>query len=94
MELGTLAMLYHFNTVLFAEAILPMSIENAMGLPSFRQVQSLIKDQSEVELKVATNDLLVGKIRWQDDVCICILDHYDQPTLIWKQAIVFIKPKA
>ena len=94
MEMGTLSMLYYFNTVLSAEAILPMSTENAMGLPSFRQVQSLIKEQSEVELKVITNDLLVGKIRWQDDLCVCILDHYDQPTIIWKQAIVFIKPKA
>ena len=70
-----------------------MSTENARGLPSFRQLQNLIKEESEVELKVVTNDLLVGKIRWQDDVCVCILDHYDQPTVIWKQAIVFIKPK-
>ena len=70
-----------------------MNNETAMGLPSFRQVQTLIKDQTEVEIKVNTNDLLVGKIRWQDDDCICLLDHYDQPTVIWKQAMVFLKPK-
>ena len=71
-----------------------MNNETSMGLPSFRQVQTLIKEQSEVEIKVNTNDLLVGKIRWQDDDCICLLDHYDQPTIIWKQAVVFLKPKS
>lgn len=64
-----------------------------MGLPNFRQIQTLIKEQGEVEIKVTTNDLLVGKIRWQDEECLCLLDHYDQPTIIWKQAIVFLKPK-
>ena len=64
------------------------------GLPSFRQLQTLIQGGAEVEIKVVTNDLLVGKIRWQDEFCLCLLDHYDQPTVIWKQAIVFLKPKS
>jgi host factor-I protein len=71
-----------------------MNNETSMGLPSFRQVQTLIKEQSEVEIKLITNDLLVGKIRWQDSDCLSLLDHYDQPTIIWKQAIVYLKPKA
>jgi host factor-I protein len=71
-----------------------MNNETSMGLPSFRQVQTLIKEQSEVEIKLITNDLLVGKIRWQDSDCLSLLDHYDQPTIIWKQAIVFLKPKS
>ena len=71
-----------------------MNNEAAMGLPSFRQIQTLVKEKSEVEIKVVTNDLLVGKIRWQDQDCLCLLDHYDQPTIIWKQAIVFLKPKS
>jgi host factor-I protein len=70
-----------------------MSNDSPMGLPNFRQIQTLIKEQGEVEIKVTTNDLLVGKIRWQDEECLCLLDHYDQPTIIWKQAIVFLKPK-
>ncbi len=70
-----------------------MAIDTDSGLPSFRQLQSLIQDNTEVEIKVITNDLLVGKIRWQDQQCLCLLDHYDQPTIIWKQAIVFVKPK-
>lgn len=70
-----------------------MTPELETGLPSVRQVQTLIKEDSEVEVKLITNDLLVGKLRWQDPHCFCLLDHYDQPTIIWKQAIVYLKPK-
>lgn len=64
------------------------------GLPSVRQVQGFIKDKQEVELKLSTDDLLVGKILWQDHNCLCLVDHYEQPTLIWWQALVYLKPKA
>jgi host factor-I protein len=71
-----------------------MSADLKTGMPSFRQLQTLIQSGSEVELKLMTNDLLVGKVRWQDDICICLMDHYDQQTIVWKQAIAFLKPKA
>ncbi len=64
------------------------------GLPSIRIVQTLIKEGSEVELKVATDDLIVGKILWQDPQYLCVVDHYNQQTIITRQAIVFMKPKA
>jgi host factor-I protein len=64
------------------------------GLPGVRQVQNYIKDKQEVELKLITDDLIVGKIIWQDPDCLCLLDHYEQPTLIWRQALVYIKSKA
>jgi host factor-I protein len=64
------------------------------GSPSIRQVQSLIREGTEVELKLITNDLLTGKIRWQDSDCLCLFDHYDQSTIVWRQAIVYMKPKA
>ncbi|MBW4576214.1 MAG: RNA-binding protein hfq [Aphanothece sp. CMT-3BRIN-NPC111] len=62
------------------------------GLPSVRQIQSFIKDQKEVEVKVSTNDLLVGKIIWQDPACLCISDRSEQQTIVWRQAIVYLKP--
>ena len=65
-----------------------------VGLPSVRQVQDYIKDKQEVEVKLSTDDLIVGKIIWQDASCICLVDHYDQPTLIWRQALIYLKPKA
>ena len=65
-----------------------------VGLPSVRQVQDFIKDKQEVELKLSTDDLIVGKIIWQDSSCLCLVDHYDQPTIIWRQALIYLKPKA
>jgi host factor-I protein len=64
------------------------------GLPSIRQVQTYIQDKQEVELKLTSDDLLVGKIIWQDANCLCLVDHYEKPTLVWRQALVFLKPKA
>ena len=65
-----------------------------VGLPSVRQVQDYIKDKQEVEVKLSTDDLIFGKIIWQDSSCICLVDHYDQPTLIWRQALIYLTPKA
>jgi host factor-I protein len=65
-----------------------------VNLPSIKQIQTYIKDQQEVEMKLITDDLIVGKILWQDPNCVCLVDHYNQPTLIWRQALVYLKPKA
>jgi host factor-I protein len=70
-----------------------MSVELETSLPSVRQIQSLIRDEKEVELKLVTGDLLAGKIRWQDNHCLSLTDQYDQPTIIWRQAIVYLKPR-
>lgn len=64
------------------------------ALPGVKQVQSYIKNEQEVELKLITDDLVVGKIIWQDADALCIIDHYNQQTLVWRQALVFLKPKA
>ena len=63
-------------------------------LPGVRQIQTYIKEKQEVELKLVTDDLVVGKITWQDDHCLCLMDHYNQETIIWRQALVYLKPKA
>jgi host factor-I protein len=62
-------------------------------LPGIRQVQTLIREGQEVEIKLVTGDLLAGKIRWQDPYCFCLIDQYDQQTLVWRQALVYLKPK-
>lgn len=63
-----------------------------MGLPSTRELQSLIRSEHHVELKLVTGELLVGKIVWQDPNCVCLLDQNEQPILVWRQALVYIKP--
>jgi host factor-I protein len=64
------------------------------GLPSVRKIQDYVKDKQEVELKLLTDDLLVGRIIWQDAYCLCLVDQYEQPTLVWRQALVYLKAKA
>jgi len=46
-----------------------------------------------VEIKLLTNDLLVGTILWQDPNCICLQDQNNLQILIWRNAIAFIRPK-
>jgi host factor-I protein len=48
------------------------------GLPSTRMVQNLIKEEKDVEIKLLSEDLVVGRVLWQDQHCICLVDHYDQ----------------
>lgn len=70
-----------------------MSSEFDTALPSIRQVQTLIKDTTVVELKLVTGDLLTGKINWQDRNCICLVDGNNQPSTVWRHAIAYLKPK-
>ena len=70
-----------------------MATELETGSPSVRQIQTLIRETTEVELKLVTGDLLAGKIRWQDSDCLALVDQYDQNTIVWRQAIVYLKPR-
>ncbi|MEL6438811.1 MAG: RNA-binding protein hfq [Cyanobacteria bacterium J06621_8] len=64
------------------------------ALPGVIMIQKYIKEEQEVELKLITDDLIVGKILWQDADSLCVMDHYNHQTLIWRQALVYLKPKA
>ena len=63
------------------------------GLPSVRQVQTYIKDKQAVEIKLMTNDILVGIVFWQDQNCICLRDEQEQQLLVWRGAIAYLKPR-
>ena len=71
-----------------------MKSEFDTALPSIRQVQTLIKEASNVELKLLTGDLLTGKINWQDQNCLCLIDEKNQTFTVWRQAIAYLKPKS
>lgn len=62
------------------------------GLPSVRQIQNFIKNKTYVEIGLITNQVLDGKVVWQDSQCISIVDNNEEKTLIWIQAIAYIKP--
>ncbi len=61
-------------------------------LPSIRQIQNIIKDKKQVQVKLLTGDLLAGKVFWQDKNCICIVEDTGQQTFVWRQAIAYVKP--
>ena len=60
------------------------------SLPSIRRIHSIIREKTEVEIKLTTGDQLRGKISWIDDQCIC-LDTSGHKVVIWQHAIAFIK---
>ncbi len=63
------------------------------GIPSVRQIQGLIKDGKEVEVKLITQDVLIGQLVWQDTDCICLTTHDGLRTIIWRHAIAYMKPQ-
>jgi host factor-I protein len=64
------------------------------GLPSVRQIQSFIKNKLTVEISLITKTTLRGKILWQDANCLCLINEEENDkTLIWFQAIVYLKPE-
>lgn len=67
-----------------------MSDEFNAGLPSSRQLQSLIRDKVEIEVQLVSGNHLAGTLKWQDPVCIYI-EGGDGQFQIWKQAIAYIK---
>lgn len=63
------------------------------GLPNIRQIQGLIRDGKEVEIKLVTQDVLIGQLRWQDQECLCLVTHDGLSTLVWRNAIAYLKPQ-
>lgn len=62
------------------------------GLPSVRQIQRYIKDKQKVVIQLATAETITGQVLWQDSQCLCLSDESNQSLLIWRQALIYIKP--
>ena len=67
-----------------------MATEFDTGLPSIRQVQTLIRDQQTVELKLLTGDIFTGIVVWQDAYAIC-LSVDGQTMFAMRTAIAYVK---
>ncbi|MCU0516622.1 MAG: RNA chaperone Hfq [Oscillatoria sp. Prado101] len=61
-------------------------------LPSIRQIQNIIKDKKQVQVKLLTGELLAGQVLWQDKECLCLVEGSGQQTFVWRQAIAYVKP--
>ena len=64
------------------------------GLPSVRQIQGFIKEGQEVEIKLLTQDLLVGQLRWQDQHCVCLNTQEGLPVIVWRHAIAYMRSQS
>ncbi len=71
-----------------------MLTEFDTSLPSIKQVQSLIKEKTSIELKLITGDVIAGQLLWQDLQCFCIISEDNQKTTVWKQAIAYLKVRS
>ena len=60
------------------------------GLPTIRQVQILIRDQTPIEIKLMTGDAFGGTVLWQDSYAIC-LGCEGQTLILMRSAIAYIK---
>ncbi len=69
-----------------------MITEFDTSLPSTRQLQNLIKQAVPTEIKLLTGDILTGKVIWQDQYSVCLVNDTSQQVIIWKQAIAYLKP--
>ena len=67
-----------------------MATEFDTGLPSIRQVQTLIRDQNPVELKLVTGDVFNGIVVWQDVHAIC-LSVDGETILVMRIAVAYVK---
>ena len=70
-----------------------MATEFDTGLPSIRQLQTLIRDQNTVEIKLLTGDVFNGMVVWQDAHAIC-LSVDSQTILVMRAAVTYIKLSA
>ncbi|MEL6262420.1 MAG: RNA-binding protein hfq [Cyanobacteria bacterium J06626_6] len=61
------------------------------GLPSIRQVQTLIRDQQTVEVKLTTGDTLSGAVSWQDANAICVKGNDGHSAILMRGAIAYVK---
>lgn len=71
-----------------------MASEFDPALPSIRQIQTIIKQANTVELKLLSGDLLIGKIGWQDQNCLSLIDANHQTIIVWRHAIAYLKPNS
>lgn len=67
-----------------------MATEFDTGLPSVRQIQTLIREQNTVEIKLMTGDIFNGSVVWQDAHAICL--SVDGQTIVtMRAAVAYVK---
>jgi host factor-I protein len=80
-------LVYFSNSIIMST---PVAFDTS--LPSVRHLQHLVRERQRIELKLLSGDQLQGRLFWQDTDCLCLQGEDDQLTLVWRNAIAFLRP--
>ncbi len=69
-----------------------MAVELETSLPSTRKFQTYIKDKTQIEIKLTTNDVLTGTLLWIDPVYCCLVDAAQKQIIMAFSSIAYFKP--
>ncbi len=61
------------------------------GLPSIRLIQSAIKDNKTIEIKVVNSEVFSGTVNWQDSDWISLTDNNNQHVVISRHHVIYFK---
>lgn len=73
----------------------PPVVANPLGnlntsLPSTRKIHNLIREKTEVKLKLVTGDQFTGRVLWLDEHCLAI-SVGGQDMITWTHAIAYLQ---
>jgi len=75
-------------------SVLPVT-SNPLGnlntsLPSTRRMHRLIREKSDIQLKLLTGEVITGNLLWLDEHCLAVKSGEDT-MMIWSHAIAYMK---
>lgn len=62
------------------------------SLPSVRLLQQYIRQQVVLEVKLSSGDVWQARLLWQDPDCLCIKTSQEQTIVLWRSALVSLRP--
>lgn len=61
-----------------------------LSIPSTRFFQKLIREQSTIRLKTRGGDIFSGKLRWQDQECLCLVTAEGE-VIFWRSSLTYVQ---
>ena len=62
------------------------------SLPSVRLLQQYIREQVFLEVKLSNGDQWQGRLLWQDPDCFCLKTSQEETVILWRSALVTLRP--
>nr|QFZ92545.1 hypothetical protein EKO22_09495 [Synechococcus elongatus PCC 11802] len=62
------------------------------SLPNVRLLQQYIREQVLLEVKLSSGDVWQARLAWQDPDCLCLKTQQGETIILWRSALVFLRP--